>query len=104
MAVAGRNHQRPACRWRFSAVRSNLARLDRPRPFVRYYFVFQQNGQASLATRSHAWLRRRTRVFLDLFLLDDNRLRPRLVRPAILSRHLFRGVDLVLRIDEAAGP
>ena len=86
------------------AIRSNVAYLARFRTAVRDDSVFRRRRKISLATRSPAWLRCRTRFFLDMFFLDYDRLRARMVRPPILSRRLFRGVDLVLRIDEAAGP
>ena len=100
--MAGGDHQWFAWRGSFTAARSNVARLDRPRAFMRDDFIFRGKYQALLAARSPPRICRRTDILLELLFLDDNRDSTRLVRPAILSGHLFRSLGLVLRIDAAA--
>jgi len=102
--VADSDHQWLAGWGGIPAIRSNVAYLARFGTAVRDDSVFRQRRNISLATRSPAWLRCWTRFFLDMFFLDYDSLRARMVRPPILSRHLFRGLDMVLWIDEAAGP
>ena len=100
--MAGGDHQWFAWRGSFTAARSNVAHLDRTRAFVRDDFIFRRKHQAPLVARSPPRIRRWTDILLELLFLDDNRDRPGLVRPAILSSPLFRGVGLVLRTDAAA--
>ena len=100
--MAGGDHQWFAWRRSFTAARSNVAHLDRTRAFMRDDFICRRKCQAPLVARSPPRIRRWPDILLELFFLDDDRDSTRLVRPAILSGHLFRSLGLVLRIDAAA--